>query len=167
MLTKCFVCCFLQQIKYLVREWSCGCLVTMLIWLMWNLNDVKKEQQLIAQLRLHNVTYISRTMTMSDLPSKASTHWTSLGWWRLFMMPISCLTLSFSFAEYALMNFPAQAFFVAFSTSLKTWPNFPLPPKHNTHLNKGRNWKQNLNWSWKFMSLWGANQTTVVKIILK
>ncbi len=77
-----------------------------------------------------NVTYISRTMTMSDLPSKASIHWTSLGWWRLFMMPISCRTFSFSFAEYALMNFPAQTFFVAFSISLKTWPNFPLSHKH-------------------------------------
>lgn len=72
------------------------------------------------------VTHISRTMTMSDLPSKASIHWTSFGWWRLFMMLISCRTLSFSFAEYALMNLPAQTFFVAFSTSLKTWPNFPL-----------------------------------------
>lgn len=74
-------------------------------------------------------TYISKTITMLDLSSKASTHCTSLGWWRLFMMPISCRTLSFSFCEKALMNFPAHTFLVDFSTSLKTWPNLPLTEK--------------------------------------
>lgn len=34
-------------------------------------------------------THISRTMTMLAFSSKASTHWTSLGWWRQFMMLIS------------------------------------------------------------------------------
>lgn len=83
-------------------------------------------------------TYISSTMTMSDFPSKASMHWTSLGWWRLFMMPISCRTFSFSFAEYALMNFPAQTFFVAFSTSLNTWPNFPLRQRQKLYVGQFR-----------------------------
>ena len=71
-------------------------------------------------------THISRTMTMLAFSSKASTHWTSLGWWRQFMMLISCRMFSFSFAEYALKNFPAQIFPVFFSTSRKTCPNFPL-----------------------------------------
>lgn len=71
-------------------------------------------------------TYISRTMTMLAFSSKASTHWTSFGWCRQFMMPISCLIFSLSLAEYALKNFPAQTFPVFFSTSLKTCPNFPL-----------------------------------------
>lgn len=74
-------------------------------------------------------THISRTMTMLAFSSKASTHWTSLGWWRQFMMLISCRMFSFSFAEYALKNFPAQIFPVFFSTSRKTCPNFPLRTK--------------------------------------
>lgn len=74
-------------------------------------------------------THISRTMTMLAFSSKASTHWTSLGWWRQFIMLISCRIFSFSFAEYALKNFPAQTFPVFFSTSRKTCPNFPLEMK--------------------------------------
>ena len=34
-------------------------------------------------------THISRTMTILAFSSKASTHWTSLGWCRQFMMLIS------------------------------------------------------------------------------
>lgn len=45
------------------------------------------------------------------------------------MMLISCRMFSFSFAEYALKNFPAQIFPVFFSTSRKTCPNFPLRTK--------------------------------------
>lgn len=45
------------------------------------------------------------------------------------MMLISCRMFSFSFAEYALKNFPAQIFPVFFSTSRKTCPNFPLQMK--------------------------------------
>lgn len=45
------------------------------------------------------------------------------------MMLISCRMASFSFAEYALKNFPAQIFLVFFSTSRKTCPNFPLQMK--------------------------------------
>ncbi len=45
------------------------------------------------------------------------------------MIAISCLTLSFSLAEYTFMNFPAHTFFVDFSISLKTVPNFPLKKK--------------------------------------
>lgn len=63
---------------------------------------------------------------MLAFSSKASTHWTSFGWCRQFMMLISSLMFSFSLAEYALKNFPAQTFPFFFSTSLKTCPNFPL-----------------------------------------
>lgn len=63
---------------------------------------------------------------MLAFSSKASTHWTSLRWCRQFMMLISCRMFSFSLAEYALKNFPAQIFPVFFSTSRKTCPNFPL-----------------------------------------
>ncbi|TNN69548.1 hypothetical protein EYF80_020193 [Liparis tanakae] len=86
--------------------------------------------------RMNRQTHISSTMTMSDFPSKASMHCTSLGWWRLFMMPISCRTFSLSFALYTLMNLPAHTFFVAFSSSLKTCPNFPLSRKQGGALRK-------------------------------
>lgn len=53
------------------------------------------------------------------------------------MMPISCRTFSFSFCEKALMNFPAHTFLVDFSTSLKTWPNLPLPEKKQRDEDRG------------------------------
>lgn len=88
----------------------------------------------------HRSTYISSTMTKSDLNSKASTHCTSFGWCRSFMIAISCRTFSLSLADNAFINFPAHTFLFDFSVSLNTVPNFPLKQ------NEDKKWLHDDNW---------------------